>query len=168
MPFPHPSLLPGLSFAPDFSPSSPPEVQGVAVGSSPVVSAAPSSSGGGLLTFFPCSNMGSFPRETVLHELLPCVSFPGAAAVHKLLQRGSFPWVTVLQTQTAPVWVPSTRSPVLPASLLQRGLLSPWVHRSCQEPAPSWASHRVAASFRHLPALVWGPAWADELDLGQW
>ncbi|NXC66527.1 PLCZ1 phosphodiesterase, partial [Anhinga anhinga] len=29
----------------------------------------------------------------------------------------------------------------LPANLLQRGLLSPWVHRSCQAPAPAQASH---------------------------
>ncbi|KAK4831166.1 hypothetical protein QYF61_015636 [Mycteria americana] len=51
-------------------------------------------------------------------------------------------------------------SQVLPANLLQHGLLSPWVHRFCQEPAPSRASHRVTASFRHPPAPVWGPPWA--------
>jgi len=38
-------------------------------------------------------------------------------------------------------------SQALPASLLQRGLLSPWVHRSCQEPAPAWALPEVTASF---------------------
>jgi len=43
---------------------------GVMLSSSCVVSAAPSSSGGGLLTLFPCSSVGSLPRETVLHELL--------------------------------------------------------------------------------------------------
>ena len=48
-------------------------------------------------------------------------------------------------------------SQVLPANLLQHGLLYPWGHRSCQEPAPAWASHRVTASFGHPPALAWGP-----------
>ncbi|KAK4831212.1 hypothetical protein QYF61_016049 [Mycteria americana] len=47
-----------------------------------------------------------------------------------------------------------TGSQVLPANLLQRGVLSPQVHRSCQEPAPAWASHRVTASFRHIH-LLW-------------
>jgi len=37
-------------------------------------------------------------------------------------------------------------SQVLPANLLQRGLLSPWGHRSCQEPTPVWAPHEVTAS----------------------
>jgi len=46
---------------------------------------------------------------------------------------------------------------VLPANLLRRGLLSPWVCRSCQEPAPAWSPHGVTASFRHPPAPVWGP-----------
>jgi len=64
---------------------------GVAVSSSHLVSAAPSSSGGGLLTLCPCSSVRSLPRETVLHELP---------------QRGSFPRAAVLQEQAAPVWVP--------------------------------------------------------------
>jgi len=59
---------------------------------------------------------------------------------NRLLQRGS-----------------PTGSQALPANLLQRGLLSPWVRRSCQEPAPVRAPHGVTASFRHPPALVWGP-----------
>ncbi|KAM9655110.1 uncharacterized protein ACIBXB_008245 isoform 1-T1 [Morphnus guianensis] len=48
-------------------------------------------------------------------------------------------------------------SQVLPENLLQHGLLSPRVHRSCQEPAPVQASHRVTASFGHPPAPAWGP-----------
>jgi len=75
---------------------------GVVVSSSHVVFAAPSTSGGGLLTLFPCSSIGSLSWETVLHELLKCESFQ-----NRLLQRGS------------PVG-----SQVLPANLLQRGLLS--------------------------------------------
>jgi len=46
-------------------------------------------------------------------------------------------------------------SQVLPAYLLQRGLLSPQVCRSHQEPAPAQALHRVTASFRHPPAPAW-------------
>jgi len=56
----------------------------------------------------------------------------------------------------APAWVPKG-SPALPANLLRRGLLSPWVRRSCQEPAPVQAPHRVTASFSHPPPLAWGP-----------
>ncbi|KAM9590835.1 uncharacterized protein ACIBXB_005885 [Morphnus guianensis] len=69
-------------------------------------SAASSSSGGGLITVFPCSSVGSHPRETVLHELLQRGSFPQAAVLHKLLQHGSFPRCAVLQAQTAPAWAP--------------------------------------------------------------
>ena len=49
---------------------------------------------------------------------------------HRLLQLGS-----------------PTGSQVLPENLFQRGLLSPWVYRSCLEPGPAWASHGVTASF---------------------
>ncbi|KAM9591488.1 lens epithelium-derived growth factor-like [Morphnus guianensis] len=31
------------------------------------------------------------------------------------------------------------------------------VSKSCQEPAPAWASHGVTASFGHPPAPAWGP-----------
>uniref|UniRef100_A0A8C0B7V8 Protein kinase domain containing, cytoplasmic n=1 Tax=Buteo japonicus TaxID=224669 RepID=A0A8C0B7V8_9AVES len=129
---------------------------GVGVSSSHVVSAAPSSSGAGLLTLFLCSSVGSLPQETVLHELPQHESFPWAAVLHKLLQCGSLPWAAVLQAQTAPAWVPMG-SQVLPANLLHCGLLCPRVHRSCQEPGPAWAFPRVTASFRHPPALAWGP-----------
>ena len=56
-------------------------------------------------------------------------------------------------------------SQVLPANLLQRGLLSPQICRSCQEPAPARASHGVTASFGHPPAPAWGPPWAAGGDL---
>jgi len=56
-------------------------------------------------------------------------------------------------------------SQVLPANLLQRGLLSPWVRRSWQEPAPSWAFHRVTSSFRHPPAPAWGPFYGLQVDI---
>jgi len=50
------------------------------------------------------------------------------------------------------VWVP--HGVTSPASiLLQRGLLSPRGHRSCQGRAP----HGVTASLGHPPAPAWGP-----------
>jgi len=116
----------------------------VAVSSSHFVSAAPCSSGGGLLTLFPCSNMGSLSWETVLH---------------KLLQQESFPQGPVLQGQAAPPWVPHrVTSPARKPTPVCTPLF-PWGHRSCQQPAPAWASHGVTASFGHPPALVWGPPW---------
>jgi len=79
---------------------------GVEVSSSHVISAAPSSSGGGLFTLCPCPSVRSLSRETVLHKLLQCESFPWAAALHELPQCGSFPRGAVLQEQAAPAWVP--------------------------------------------------------------
>jgi len=58
-----------------------------------------------------------------------------------------------------------TGSQALPANLLQHGLLSPQVCRSCQEPAPAQVSHRVTASFGYPPPLVWGPLRAVGGDL---
>ena len=113
---------------------------GVVVSSSPLVSAAPSPSGGGLLTLFLCSSVGPLPWERVLHGLLYCGSFLQAVVLHTLLQCGS-----------------PAGSQVLPANLLQHGLLSPWGHRSCQDPAPARVCHRVTASFGHPPPVVWGP-----------
>jgi len=75
---------------------------GATVSSSHIVSATPSSSGGRLLTLFPCSSARSLSQETVLHNLLECESFPWAAALHELPQRGSLPWGAVLQEQAAP------------------------------------------------------------------
>jgi len=50
---------------------------------------------------------------------------------NRLLQRGS-----------------PTESQVLPANLLQHRLVSPWVHRSCQEPAPVQALYMVTVEGR--------------------
>jgi len=77
---------------------------GAMVSSSHVVSATPSSSGGGLLTLCPCSSLRSLSWETVLHKR---ESFPWAAALHNLPQRGAFPRGAVLQEQTAPAWIPN-------------------------------------------------------------
>lgn len=41
-------------------------------------------------------------------------------------------------------------------TVLQCGLLSSWVHRSCQEPAAVQALHVATSSFRtHPPTLMW-------------
>jgi len=73
-----------------------------------------------------------------------------------LLQRGSFPGVQLFRNRLLQRGSPAG-SQALPANLLWHGLLSPQVRRSRQEPAPVRALHRVTASFRHPPALVWGP-----------
>ncbi|NWQ85945.1 CSMD3 protein, partial [Burhinus bistriatus] len=44
--------------------------------------------------------------------------------------------------------------------LLHRG--APQGHRSCKEPSPVWAFHRVTVSFRaHPPSLMWDLPWVD-------
>jgi len=133
---------------------------GAAVSSSHIVSVIPSSWGGGLLTLFPCSRVGSLPRETVLHELLQCESFPWAVVLHELLQSGSFPWSTVLQEETDPAWV-------------LNGVTSP-----ARKPDPVWASLSMGPQvlpgdcfsmdfswvhsllWVHLPAPAWGLPWS--------
>jgi len=122
---------------------------GVAVCSSDVVSTAPSSSGGGVLTLCPCSSVGSLSRETVLHELLQRESFPRAADLHELPQRGSLPRGAVLQEQAAPVWVPhGVTSPAM--SLLQDGLPT-----GSQSPlgASTCSGIRSSLGCRWTPAL---------------
>jgi len=109
---------------------------GAAVGSSHNVSAAPSSSLGGLLTLFSCSSVGSLPRETVLHEFLQHESFLWAAVLHKLLQHGS-----------------PMGSRVLPANLLRHGLLSPQVLPGGCSSAGFPRGHSL---LRTAP-LLWGP-----------
>lgn len=66
--------------------------------------------------------------------------------------------------QTAPAWVPLIRCSSLGTGWVPHritspankpapgGLLSPWGHRCCQEPASAWASDMVTASFWHPPA----------------
>lgn len=80
--------------------------------SSHVVSAAPSSEGRAAHTV-PLLQGGSLPQETVPCELLQHEPIPWSPAPPELLQGGSLPWSAVSQ--------------VLPATLLQWGLLSPQV-----------------------------------------
>jgi len=98
------------------------------------------------LTLCHYSFVGSLPRETVLHELLQCKSFPWTV--------DSFHGVQSFRNR-----LPQRRSPVgsqvLPENLIQHGIFSPWVHRSCQEPAPPRTLHRVRASSGHPPAPPW-------------
>lgn len=109
-----------------------------------------------LFSLFPCSIMGFHPWEIVLHELPHC---------------GLLLW-WYSTAHTALVCVPPTESSsagaacfsvappqLLPADLLQSGLLSLWGHRSCQEPTPIWV-FSFTPSCRHPPALEWGPAGA--------
>ncbi|KAK4828634.1 hypothetical protein QYF61_000282 [Mycteria americana] len=58
-----------------------------------------------------------------------------------------------------------TGSQVLPADLLQSGFLPPQVHRFCQEPSPTWASHGVTASFGHIHLLWCGVLHRLQLDI---
>lgn len=103
-------------------------------------SAASLSSGAGLHTPFPCSNVGSTPQDTVLHELVQCVSFPRALVLHNLPYHRSLPGcipsgtgcssgsphvVTSLASQCAPVWTPLSMSPqLLPGTYTSTGF--PW------------------------------------------
>ena len=57
------------------------------------------------------------------------------------------PQDAVLQEHTAPEWV-LHEVPGPASKPAQCELLSPWGHRSCQDPAPAWASHRITAPFR--------------------
>jgi len=142
---------------------------GAAVGLSHVASAAPSSSGEGLLTLCPCSSVRSLSRETVLYKILQRESFPWAAALHELPQRGSFPHGAVLQEQAAPAWVPhgltspaskpalpwaslSTSPQVLPGACSSAG--SPWGHSLLQA--------STCSGVRSLPQATGG----DLLHLG--
>jgi len=112
------------------------------VSSSHLVSAAPSSSGGGLLILFPSSSVRCLSQETVLQELLQSESFPRAAALHKLPQSRSLPQGAVLQEQASPTWV-------------SHGVTSP-----ASKPAPGIGSslHRVRGPGRSLllPGLPMG------------
>lgn len=75
---------------------------------------SPSSSGGGLLTLFHCSSMGSLPWETVLHRLLQCelflevAAFPFSFSVglfHGILSRNRLHLeVTIPANKPAPTW----------------------------------------------------------------
>ena len=97
---------------------------GVAVSSSHVVSAAPSSSGAGLLTLLPCSSVGSLSWGSALHELLQRESFPQVAVLHKLLQRGLSHGVTAFSG---------------PSHLLRRGVLHGLQGNLCSPVKPPWA-----------------------------
>jgi len=106
---------------------------GVAGSSAHVVSATASSSGGGLLTFCPCSSVRSLPQETVLHKLLQCESFLKAAALHEL-----------------PQWVPSTGCS--PSGTGCSSVGPPQGHKPCQQTCSGMGSslHESAGPGRSL------------------
>jgi len=107
---------------------------GVTVSSSHVVSAAPSSSGGGFLMLFPCSSVRSLSWETILH---------------KLLQRGVLP-TGCSSSQTAPVWVPPTGCS--PSGTGCSSVGPSWGHKLCQQTCSSVGSclHGSAGPGRSL------------------
>ena len=130
---------------------------GFVVSSAYVVSACPSSSQGGLLTLCPCSSvevplMGDSSPQTSPTWVLPM----GCSS-----------------SRTAPAWVPSTECSTSGTGCSSVG--PPWGHKPCQQTcsgvvsslhgstAPGrsllqrGAPHGVTASFRHPPALTWGP-----------
>jgi len=138
-----------------------------------VVSATPSSSGGGLLTLCPCSSVRSLSQETILHKLLQSGSFPRAAALHELPQCGSLPQGAVLQEQAAPAWAPhgvtspaskpapawapfSTGPQVLPGACSSAG--APWGHSLLWASTCSSVGSLPQATGGHL--LHCGPPWA--------
>jgi len=106
---------------------------GAVVCSSHVVSATPSSKGGGLLTLCPCSSVRSLSQETALHRLLQHESFPQAAALHKLPLHGSLPRGAVLQEQAAPAWV------------------SHGVYKPCQQTCSGFSSLFLSMGAQVLP-----------------
>jgi len=146
---------------------------GLTISSSHIVSAAPSFSGRGLLTLFPCSSVkGSshgrqfstnFSKVSPSHGLQLFTNCPSMGPSHgvqsfrnRLLEHGS-----------------PMGSQALPANLLWHGLLSPQVCMSWQEPDPAWGSpwgHSLlqASTCSGLGCLPWatggyllhhGPPW---------
>ncbi|KAK4827365.1 hypothetical protein QYF61_017303 [Mycteria americana] len=97
-------------------------------------------------------NFSNVSPSQGLHFFMNCSSvgpFHGVQSFrNRLLQRGS-----------------PMGSQVLPANLLQRGLLSPWGPRSCQEPAPVQASHGVTASFGCIHLLWCGVLHGLQVDI---
>lgn len=102
----------------------------VMISLSHTVTAAPSSSGGGLLILFPCFSVGSLPRDTILHELLQHVPSIGLSPSGT----GCFSMgVTSPTHEPTPAWA----SP---------GVTTPFRHPPAQYP-PSW----------WISASLWSP-----------
>jgi len=113
-----------------------------AVVSSQVVSAAPSSSCSATAPAWGPSHGRQFstscPSMGPSHGLQPLRNW--------LLQGGCFPWGHQPCQQTC------------------SGVGSS-LCRSCQEPAPAWAPQGITASFRHPPALAWGPSHGLQVNI---
>ena len=162
MPSPHPSpFFPGLTLLPIFSTSSPRVAQGDREWGLQSVHHTLS------LPLLPpqgedSSHSSPAPAWGPSHRDQPSMNFSNVSPSHRLQfftncsSMGPIHGVQSFKNRLLQRGSPAG-SQVLPANLLQRGLLSPQVHRSCQEPAPAWASHGVTASFGHPPAPAWGP-----------
>jgi len=170
MPSPHPSLLPRLSFTLDFLSLLPPsgaggQGMGAVVSSSHVVSAAPSSSGGRLLTLFPCSSMGPSHRRQSF------TNFSNVSPSHRLQlftncpSVGPFSRGAVLQEQAAPAWVPhGVTSPASKPALAWAPLSTgPQVLAgACSSAGSPWGHSLLQAStcscMGSSPGCRWGSA----------
>lgn len=71
------------------------------------------------------SIVGALLQDTILPQLHQCRSFLQAAALHELLQSVPSAWGTVLQEQTAPLWVPHLTQ-FLPEKKLSVGAILYW------------------------------------------
>lgn len=90
------------------------------------------------------------------HQLFQPEPFPWAAVLGKLLEGGSLFSMGCNPSGTDCISNGSSAgSQILPANLLQPRLLSPWSHRSYQEPAPESTSHGATRATRlsHGPEL---------------
>jgi len=149
------------------------------VSSSHVVSDTPSSSGGGLLTLFPCSSVRSLSWETVLYKILQCESFPWAADLHELPQRGPSHKVTSPASKPALAWAPLSMGPQVLAGDCS-SVVSPWGHSLLQEFTCSgveslpWAAggsllhHGPPWTAGGQPASPWSSAQAAREDSLLW
>jgi len=133
------------------------------ISSSHVVSAAPYSSGGGLLTLFPCSSMRSLSQEisTNFFNMSP---FHGLKLFTNCPNVGLFPQGAVLQEQAAPVWVPHGVTSPASKPAPGRAPLS-MGKRSWKELAPAQAPLGVTTSCRHPPAPVCCPFHRLQVDI---
>lgn len=93
--------------------------------------------------------LGSSPR-TVFHDYLKFECFPWSIVLKEWLWHG----VQSFRNRVLQLWSP-TGPQVLPAKLFHCGLLWSPGHRSFQEPAPVWTTHKITASSEPPSSPVW-------------
>jgi len=128
---------------------------GLGVSSSHAVSAAPSISGGGLLTLCPCSIMGSHPWETFFHELVQLESFSQGAVLQEQAAPAWIPHgVTIPASKPVPTWAPLSTGPQV---LLEACSSTRSPHGHCL----LWVS--VSSGLGSSPGFRWisAPPWTS-------